>query len=134
MRSLTILFPVADIPPAAVIRADSAHWKAAIRALIRAVAFDGLDLYHPAVLKLLGILAPVAKAEVAHNKAFDAVMSKPERHSPTRMLPSPLHVFEEDPLVEPATRGTLAARFGQHVLPAHAVSRGEGAEYLQDVG
>ena len=65
----------AEIPAATVITADSAHWSVATNALIRAVAFDGLRLDHPAVRRLLEILAPIAQAELAYNEAADAAMS-----------------------------------------------------------
>ena len=50
------------------------------------------------------------------------------------MLTSSLHVFEEDPPVEAAALGTLAARFGHNVLPACVMSRGESLEYFEHVG
>src|SRR6266849_8561168 len=49
----------AQIPDAAVIAADPAHWNVAASALIRAVIFDGLGLDHPAVSE---VLAPIAEA------------------------------------------------------------------------
>jgi hypothetical protein len=64
----------AEIPAAAVIAADSAHWNVATDTLVRAVAFDGLGLDHPAVRKLLEVLAPIAAAELAYRKAADAAM------------------------------------------------------------
>ncbi len=64
----------AEIPDAAVITADPAHWNVAADALIRAVAFDGLGLDHPAVRTLLEVLAPIAEAELAYRKAADAAM------------------------------------------------------------
>jgi hypothetical protein len=64
----------AQIPDAAVIAADPAHWKVAVKALIRAVVFDGLGLDHPAVRQLLEVLAPIAEAELAYGKAADAAM------------------------------------------------------------
>ena len=67
----------ARIPDAAVIAADPAHWNVAADALIRAVAFDGLGLDHPAVNTLLEILAPIAEAEVAYHQAADAAMYGP---------------------------------------------------------
>ena len=67
----------AKIPAATVITADSAHWSVATYALIRAAAFDGLGLDHPAVGRLLEILAPIAQAELAYNEAADAAMSRP---------------------------------------------------------
>ena len=62
----------AEIPDAAVIAADPAHWTIAVSALIRAVIFDGLTLDHPAVRTLLGVLAPIAEAELAYGEAEDA--------------------------------------------------------------
>ncbi len=67
----------AEIPATTVIHADSAHWSVAAQALIRAVAFDGLGLYHPPVIRLLGILAPIAQGELAYNEAFDRAVSAP---------------------------------------------------------
>ena len=64
----------AEIPAAAVIAADPVHWNVATDALVRAVVFDGLGLDHPAVRKLLEVLAPVAGAELAYRKAADAAM------------------------------------------------------------
>jgi hypothetical protein len=64
----------AQIPDAAVIAADPAHWNVATDALVRAVVFDGLGLDHPAVSKLLEVLAPIAEAELAYRKAADAAM------------------------------------------------------------
>ena len=60
-----------------MITADSAHWSVATNVLIRAVAIDGLGLDHPAIGKLLEILAPIAEAELAYNEAADAAMSVP---------------------------------------------------------
>ncbi len=67
----------AQIPDAAVIAADPAHWNVAADALIRAVVFDGLGLDHPAVSTLLKVLAPIAEAEVAYHQAADAAMYGP---------------------------------------------------------
>jgi hypothetical protein len=66
-----------QIPDAAVISADPAQWKVAADALIRAVVYDGLGLDHPAVSKLLALLAPIAEAEVAYHEAADAAMYGP---------------------------------------------------------
>ena len=40
-------------------------------ALVRAVVFDGLSLDHPAVSMLLGVLAPIAEAELAYEQATE---------------------------------------------------------------
>jgi hypothetical protein len=67
----------AQIPDAAAISADPAQWKVAADALIRAVVYDDLGLDHPAVSKLLQLLAPIAEAEVAYHEAADAAMYGP---------------------------------------------------------
>jgi hypothetical protein len=67
----------AKIPDPAVIAADPAHWNVATNALIRAVAFDGLGLDHPAVRMLLETLAPIAEAELAYGKAVEAWLNRP---------------------------------------------------------
>ena len=64
----------AQIPDAAVIAANPAHWNVAAEALIRAVTFDELAPDHPAISTLLEALAPVAVAEVAYGEAADAAM------------------------------------------------------------
>ena len=61
-----------QIPDAAVIAANTEHWKIAMSALVRAVVFDGLSLDHPAVSMLLGVLAPIAQAELAYGQATEA--------------------------------------------------------------
>jgi len=62
----------AQIPDAEVIAADPGHWTVATHALIRAVAFDGMAVDHPAVRTVLEALAPVAEAEFAYQAAADA--------------------------------------------------------------
>ena len=57
-----------------MITADPVHWNVATDALVRAVVFDGLGPDHPAVRKLLEVLAPIAEAELAYRKAADAAM------------------------------------------------------------
>jgi len=64
----------ADIPDAAAIAAHPAHWNVATDALVRAVAYDGLGLDHPAVSTVLEVLAPIAEAELAYGEAADAAM------------------------------------------------------------
>jgi hypothetical protein len=59
----------AGIPPARVVAADPAQWNVAIAALIRAVLLDGVSVDDPAVITLLGVLAPVAEAENAYQQA-----------------------------------------------------------------
>jgi hypothetical protein len=64
----------AEIPDAAVIAADPAHWNVAVDALIRAVVYDDLGVDHPAVSTVLEVLAPIAEAELAYGEAADAAM------------------------------------------------------------
>ena len=64
----------AQIPDAAMIAADPAHWNVAASAVIRAIVYDDLGLDHPAVSRLLEVLAPLAEAELAYRKAADAAM------------------------------------------------------------
>lgn len=66
----------ADVPDAAVIAADSAHWNVATNALIRAVAFDGLPVDHPAVSALLDVLAPVVEAELAYGEVIESPLHR----------------------------------------------------------
>ena len=79
----------AQPPDAAVIAADPAHWSVATNALIRAVAFDGLSVDHPAVRTLLETLTPVAEAEFAYRKAADAWFSldPSDREGPEPLFP-----------------------------------------------
>lgn len=65
----------AQIPDAAVIAAEPAHWSVGTNALIRAVAFDDLGTDHPAVRTLLEILTPVTETEFAYRAAADAYFS-----------------------------------------------------------
>ena len=79
----------AQIPDAAVIASDPAQWNVATSALIRAVAFDGLAVDHPAVRTLLDALAPVAQAEFAYREAADAWfnLAPSEREGPEPQFP-----------------------------------------------
>jgi len=79
----------AQIPDAAVIAADPAQWNVATSALIRAVAFDGLAVDHPAVRTVLEALASVAEAEFAYREAADAWFSlaPSEREGPEPQFP-----------------------------------------------
>ncbi len=62
----------ANVPDANVIAADPAQWSVATSMLVRAVVFDGLGVDHPAVSALLGVLAPIAAAELAYGEAIEA--------------------------------------------------------------
>lgn len=105
----------AEIPDAAVITADPAHWQVATEALVRAVVLDGLELDHPAVRKLLEVLAPIAEAELAYRKAADAAIATgrdedepdfPEQDGPVFLLGTCMLVdavwaaVGEDPLAD----------------------------------
>jgi hypothetical protein len=50
---------------------DPAQWSVAARVLVRAVVFDGLRVGHPAVSRLLDVLAPIAEAELTHEQALE---------------------------------------------------------------
>jgi hypothetical protein len=56
----------ANVPDPLVIMADPGQWSAAASVLVRAVVFDRLRVDHPAVSRLLNVLAPIAEAELAH--------------------------------------------------------------------
>jgi hypothetical protein len=70
----------AEIPNAAVIAADSAHWNLATKVLIRAVVFDGLEIGHPAVGALTTMLAPVIGAELDSREAVRSWLAADHRN------------------------------------------------------
>lgn len=61
----------ATVPDPMVIITDPAPWRVAASVLVRAVVFDGLRVDHPAVSRLLDVLAPVAEAELAYEQGLD---------------------------------------------------------------
>ena len=61
----------ANVPDPMVIMTDPAQWSVAASVLVRAVVFDGLRVDHPAVSRLLDVLAPVAEAELAYEEALE---------------------------------------------------------------
>ena len=61
----------ATVPDPMVIITDPAQWRVAAGVLVRAVVFDGLRVDHPAVSRLLDVLAPVAEAELAHEQDLE---------------------------------------------------------------
>lgn len=69
----------ADVPDATVITADPAQWSVATKALVRAVAFDGMEPGHPVLNGISGVLAPVAKAELDWRRALLAWLSDASR-------------------------------------------------------
>ncbi len=90
----------AQIPDAAVIAADPAHWNVAASALIRAILYDDLGLDHPAVSGLLEVLAPIAEAELAYRKAADAAMYSDEDEPEFPELDGPVFVLGTCALVD----------------------------------
>jgi hypothetical protein len=74
----------ANVPPPFEIAIDAAQWRVAADVLVRAVAFDGLRVDHPAVSRLLDTLAPIAEAELAYEqdladwREWDDEEEKPE--------------------------------------------------------
>jgi hypothetical protein len=56
----------ATVPDPMLIMAHSAQWQVAANVLIRAVVFDGLRVDHPAVSRLLDVLARIAVEELEH--------------------------------------------------------------------
>src|ERR1035441_698062 len=64
---------------------------------------------------------------ISHHRRFRTFprSSCPIRAVRALMSPSLVDIFEEDPVVEAAALGALAARFRHDVLPAHAMGRGE---------
>jgi hypothetical protein len=59
----------AAMPDARVIAAEPAHWNVATSVLVRAVLLDGVPADDQAVTELLGVLAPVAEAELSYGQA-----------------------------------------------------------------
>ncbi len=61
----------ANVPDPMAIITDPAQWSVAARVLVRAVVFDGLRVGHPAVSRLLDVLAPIAEAELAYEEVLE---------------------------------------------------------------
>lgn len=61
----------ANVPDSVAIITDPAQWRVAASVLVRAVVFDGLLVDHPAVSRLLEVLAPIAEAELAHEQDLE---------------------------------------------------------------
>jgi hypothetical protein len=61
----------ANVPDPMVIITDPAQWRVAASVLVRAIVFDGLRADHPAVSRLLDVLAPIAEAELAHEQDLE---------------------------------------------------------------
>jgi hypothetical protein len=62
----------ATVPDRMAIITDPAQWRAAADVLVRAVAFDGLRVDHPAVSTLLDALALIAEEELEHAQDLEA--------------------------------------------------------------
>ncbi len=56
-------------------------------------------------------------------RALPSRSSHPIQGASARTLPTLLDVFEEDPVLEAAPLGALAARFRHDVFPAHVMGR-----------
>ncbi len=61
----------ATVPDPVTILTDPAQWRVAATVLVRAVVFEGLRVDHPAVSRLLDVLALIAEAEFAHTQNLD---------------------------------------------------------------
>jgi hypothetical protein len=131
-----------------VIIDNPAQWWVAASVLVRAVVFDGLRVDHPAVNILLDVLAPIAQAELAHEKALDDWYSSgwddekpefPELDGPVFLIggalgDATLAVVGEDPLSEvlavlsPALDGAVPGLAGLAV--ADVLTGGRATPYL----
>ena len=139
----------ANVPDPLMIILDPAQWSAATRVLVRAVVFDRLRVDHPAVNRLLNVLAPIAEAELAHNQALDLWYSSAWEEDPKPEFPAmdgpvfllggalgdaTLAVVGEDPLNEvigaltPALDGTVPGLEGRAV--ADVLTGGRAIPYM----
>jgi hypothetical protein len=59
------------VPDRMVIITQSAQWRMAATVIVRAVVFDGVQVDHPAVSSLLGMLAPIAKEELEYGQDLE---------------------------------------------------------------
>jgi hypothetical protein len=139
----------ATVPDPMVILTDPAQWRVAATVLVRAVVFDGLRVDHPAVSDLLGVLALIAEAELAHEQELDDLYSFgqveekpafPEMDGPVFLIgtcalgDATLAVVGNDPLDEvvaalsPALGGTVPGLDGRAV--ADIVTGGRATPYL----
>lgn len=138
-----------ECPGPLVIIADPAQWRVAAGVLVRAVVFDRLPVDHPAVSRLLDVLAPIAEAELAHEQALEDWDSSrwdeeekpdfPELDGPVFQIDcalgdATLAVVGEDPLSEvlaalaPALDGAVPGLEGQAV--ANVLTGGRATPYL----
>jgi hypothetical protein len=61
----------ATVPDRMAIIIDPAQWRVAATVLVRAVVFDGLRVGHPAVSKLLAVLASIAEEELEYEQDLE---------------------------------------------------------------
>ena len=61
----------ANVPDPMVIITDPAQWRVAASVLVRTIVFEGLQADHPAVSRLLDVLAPIVEAELAHEQDLE---------------------------------------------------------------
>jgi hypothetical protein len=61
----------ATVPDPMVIITDPAQWRVATTVLVRAMVFDGLRAGHPAVSRLLDVLAPIAVEELEYEQDLE---------------------------------------------------------------
>jgi hypothetical protein len=139
----------ATVPDPTVIITDPAQWRMAATVLVRAVVFDGLRVDHPAVSRLLDVLAPIAEEELEHQQDLEDWYSSgwdeekpefPEDDGPVWLIGScalgdaTLAVVGEDPLDEviaalsPALDATVPGLEGRAV--ADVLTGGRVTPYL----
>jgi hypothetical protein len=139
----------ATVPDPMVIISHSAEWRIAATVLVRAVVFDGLRVDHPAVSRLLDVLAPIAEEELEYGQDLEHWYSYgrdeekpwfPEDNGPVWLIDScalgdaTLAVVGEDPLDEviaalsPALDGTVPGLDGRAV--ADVLTGGRVTPYL----
>jgi hypothetical protein len=139
----------ATVPDPMVITAHPAQWRKAATVLVRAVVFDGLRVDHPAVSRLLDVLAPIAAEEPEHGQDLERWYSSewdeekpwfPEDDGPVWLIGScalgdaTLAVVGEDPLddvidaLSPALAGTVPGLDGLAV--ADVLTGGRVIPYL----
>ena len=139
----------ATVPDPMVIITDPAQWRVAASVLVRAVAFDGLRVDHPAVSRLLDTLTPIAEAELAYEQDLEDWYSSgwdeekpefPEMDGPVFLIgtcalgDATLAVVGEDPLSEvlavlsPTLDATVPGLEGRAV--ADVLTGGRATPYL----
>jgi len=139
----------ATVPDRSVIISDPAQWRVAATVLVRAVVFDGLRVDHPAVTRLLDVLAPIAEEELEHEQDLEDWYSSgwdedkpwfPELDGPVFLIgtcalgDATRAVVGEDPLddviaaLSPALAGTVPGLEGRAV--ADVLTGGRASPYV----